>query len=230
VYNTRINTTTNGALHLGHVYTALVNEAVSNETGGRFIVRFDDSNPAWVSVIGRDRMELIIKGQKEDMEWVGLRPSVWSNQSGIIDEVHKWISRRIGLLPDDNSPTTPGIIGGEGLVLYPLTPTLTAEKVVMDWMEGTNLLIRGIDLITEYSLYQYYCRVFGLPEPRHIYLPRLKWAYGEMSKSAGSQTVCELRNSGYTPRQVRDRLETACLVLPSNGWTLDNLKGSPRWS
>lgn len=229
MYNTRFNPTINGNIHMGHLYTAFVNQAVSRESEGRFIVRYDDSNPAWVSQLGRDRMELIIKGQREDMEWMGLNPYYWKKQSDIIDEVQEWIGKRISLLPDDALPATPGIIGGEGLVLYPLTATLTAEKVVMDWMDGINMLIRGIDLITEYSLYQYYCRVFELPEPKHIYLPRLKWAYGEMSKSAGSQTVCELRNSGYAPRQVKDRLETACLILPSNGWTLDNLKGSPRW-
>jgi glutamyl/glutaminyl-tRNA synthetase len=174
-------------------------------------------------------MELIIKEQREDMEWMGLNPYYWKKQSDIIDEAQEWIGKRLTLLPDDALPATPGIIGGEGLVLYPLTATLTAEKVVMDWMDGINMLIRGLDLITEYSLYQYYCRVFELPEPKHIYLPRLKWMHGEMSKSAGSQTVCELRSSGYAPRQVKDRLETACLILPINGWTLDNLKGSPRW-
>ena len=228
MYNTRINPTTNGPIHLGHLYTAFVNEAVSRETEGRFMVRWDDSNPAWLSEFGQDRMNLIIVGQREDLAWIGLKPYAWTKQSDIIDEVHDWINKRAVVLPDENPPSTPEIIGGEGLVLYPLTTTLTAEKVVMDYMNGINLLIRGVDLLSEYSLYQYYCRLFGLPQPRHIYLPRLRWSGGDMSKSRGAQSVGELRNSGYTPKQVRDMIEKACLILPANGWTLGNLKGSPR--
>lgn len=228
MYNTRLNPTTNGACHLGHLYTGFINEAMSRETGGKFIVRFDDSNPAWLSEIGHDRMELIIKGQREDMEWVGLQPDDWTQQIDIIEEVREWLGKHMKIIPDEPSPTTPHIVGGEGLLLYPLTTALTAEKVVMDYMEGTNLLVRGIDLLSEFSLYQYYCIMLDLPRPKHIYLPRLRWSGGDMSKTIGAQSVCELRNSGYTPKQVKDMLEKACLILPANGWTLSNLKGSPR--
>lgn len=229
MYNTRLNNTLNGPLHLGHVYMGLMNQQASKDTGGKFIVRWDDSNPAWVNVLGAERMSAIRDGQREDMEWVGIQPSEWRTQIDIIGEVHEWIAKKgVTLLPDNPLPYTPEIIGQPaGSILYPLTTTLTAEKVVMDWMESTNLLIRGFDLITEYSLYGYYCRVFGLPEPQHIYLPRLRWSDGDMSKSVGSKTVCELRRCGYTPEQVRRMVEKACLFLPENGWKISNLKAQP---
>ena len=227
MYNTRLNTTVNGPAHLGHIYMALINQEVAESSGGKFVVRFDDTNAAWITTIGRARMDIIMSEQTEDMKWLGISPDEWTRQSSIIEEVRKWLDGKMRILPDDPLPYTPGIVGEDGLVMYPLTPALTAEKVVMDWMEGTNFLVRGLDLITEYSLYQYYCRVLGLPEPKHIYLPRMRWGKGDMSKSGGSQTVRDMRINGYTPAQVISKVEKACLILPANGWEFSNIKAVP---
>jgi glutamyl/glutaminyl-tRNA synthetase len=229
VYNTRLNNTVNGPVHLGHVYTGLVNKYAAVESEGFFVMRFDDSNPAWLTTLGQERMNAIMEGQQDDLNWLGVSPDGYYRQSDMMDEVHEWIAKKgVTLLPDDPLPYTPEIIGvPEGTILYPLTATLTPEKVVMDWMQGINLLIRGIDLITEYSLYQYYCRVFDLPEPKHVYLPRLRWSKGDMSKSFGSQSVADLRRFGYTPKEVMAMVEKACLLLPANGWKISNLKAQP---
>lgn len=228
MYNCRFNPSVNGPIHLGHIYTALLNEAVARESGGKFIVRFEDSHPVRIVTLGRDRTELILREQQFDLEWLGLKPDEWIRQSDVMDEVHEWLSKRTGVLLDKNPPEYVPELIGDDVLLYPLTPMLTAEKVVMDYMEGVNLLIRGVDLLSEYSLYQYYCERFELPRVRHVYLPRLRWARGDMSKSGGAQTVCDLRNNGYTPQQVRDMVEAACLRIPANGWTFQNLKGEPR--
>ena len=206
--------------------TALVNEAVARNSGGKFVVRFDDAHPMRLATIGKEKTDLISKGQREDLEWLGLIPDEWIKQSDVLAEIRDDLFH-IGILKDVEPTIVPDLIGGEGLVLYPYTPMLTAEKVVMDYREGVNLLIRGIDLITEYSLYQHYCERFGYPQPHHIYLPRLRWSQGDMSKTAGSLTVAELRGNGYTPQQVKDMLIKACLISPCNGWTLTNLKAHP---
>ena len=46
-YNTRFNPTISGPLHIGHLYMALVNEAEAHRSGGKFIVRVDDTNRQW---------------------------------------------------------------------------------------------------------------------------------------------------------------------------------------
>ena len=228
MYSCRFNPSSNGPLHLGHIYMALVNETVAHESGGKFIVRFDDSHPVRIAAMGRERMEFIRRGQQQDLEWLGIEPDKFIKQSDVIDEVHEWLSTRTGVLLDRNPPECIPELIGDDVLLYPLTPTLTAEKVVMDWMEGVNLLIRGLDLLSEYSLYQYYCERFELQRVRHIYLPRLRWARGDMSKSGGAQSVSDLRQNGYTSEQVRVMVETACLRNVANGWTLQNLKSEPR--
>jgi glutamyl/glutaminyl-tRNA synthetase len=83
-------------------------------------------------------------------------------------------------------------------------------------------------LLPEFSLYQHYCWQFCLPEPEHIYLPRLQGPRGDISKTASGSTLAELRAEGYTPGQVRDMLARACLLHAPNGWTLDNLRAEPR--
>ena len=104
---------------------------------------------------------------------------------------------------------------------------LTAEKVIMDYMQGITHLIRGVDLLSEYSLYQFYCRCLDIPMPKHIYLPRLRWSHGDMSKTMGARTIADLRHNGHTPQEVRDMIAEACLYCTSNGWSLDNIKGTP---
>ncbi len=225
---TRFNPTSNDSLHLGHLYTALVNEAVAHSGGGRFIVRFDDSNPFHLENLGARKMAAIGKGQREDLEWLGIRVDNWVQQSDVLEGVHAYLAKRLKVLPDEAPVFLPELIGDDYAALYPLAPMLTAEKVVMDYMEGINLLIRGVDLMTEYALYQYFCRLLELPQPRHIYLPRLKWSRGDMSKTNGGKTISDLRYSGMRPGQVRDILAKACLWYAPNGWTLHNLRGVPR--
>ena len=55
----------NGALHLGHAYSALVNFQMAQETKGRFLLRIEDIDRV------RCRPELE-KDMLEDLEWLGL--------------------------------------------------------------------------------------------------------------------------------------------------------------
>ena len=228
MYNTRLNPSVDGNLHLGHVYMALINESMAHESGGDFVVRFDDTHPIRLEKFGKDRTELMRQGQQDDLTWLGIEPNIWIRQSDVIGEVHEYLASKFPVFKDDHACIAPVLLGDDFTPIYPYTPTLTAEKVVMDYFEGVNLLVRGIDLMSEYGLYQYYCEALGLPQPKHIYLPRLKWSHGDMSKTFGSQTISDLRYSGYTPEQVRGLVETSCLRHPSNGWVLHNLKGLPR--
>lgn len=225
---TRFNPSCNGPLHLGHIYMALVNEAFAKERNGKFIVRWDDSHPHRIASMGEERIARIQESQANDLEWLGIFPDEHIKQSDVVGDVRETI--RISAIPklqDEPEPITPLLIGDVGVIIYPLTPALTLEKVILDHREGVTHLVRGVDLLSEFSLYQFYCRDLGYPQPRHIYIPRLAWQHGDMSKTTGARTVSGLRSNGYTPQDVRAMVKDACLRLVPNGWQLDNIKGVP---
>ena len=55
----------NGRLHLGHAYSALLNEALAREVGGRLLLRIEDIDP------GRSREEHVA-AIHEDLAWLGI--------------------------------------------------------------------------------------------------------------------------------------------------------------
>jgi len=226
---TRFNPSVNGPLHLGHIYAALVNETFAKEHSGRFIVRFDDSHPLRIQSMGKERIANILQGQQDDLDWLGVQPDESIKQSDVIEDIRHMLHRRIpeAMMKDEVDVAMPRLLGDVRFDLYPLTPEITAEKVLMDYAKGVTHLVRGVDLLSEYSLYQYYCRLLDMPQPKHIYFPRLQWRYGDMSKTLGAKTVSSLRGEGYSPQHVRDLVAEACLRYPPHGWSLDNIKGAP---
>lgn len=218
----------NGSLHLGHLYVALVNEGITKDYNGKFYIRFDDTSPQHVKRYGAERLARTRVAQQELMEWMGLRTDGYSRQTDRLAEVHDILKTIEIRAADEYIPYQPELVADAYVPMFPFAPMLTAEKVVFDHMLGVNLLIRGVDLMTEYGLYQYFCEALGYPKPQHIYLPRLSWAGGDMSKRHGAVFLSELRADGYTPEQIREMLGFACLRNISNGWALSNLKGAPR--
>ncbi|MCE4223939.1 tRNA glutamyl-Q(34) synthetase GluQRS [Methylobacterium sp. C25] len=55
----------NGRLHLGHAYSALLNDQIAKRLGGRCLLRIEDIDP------GRSRPELI-SAIEDDLAWLGL--------------------------------------------------------------------------------------------------------------------------------------------------------------
>ena len=56
----------NGQLHLGHAYSALLNQRMAREAGGRFLLRMEDID------VTRCTPELE-SGVLRDLAWIGLR-------------------------------------------------------------------------------------------------------------------------------------------------------------
>jgi glutamyl/glutaminyl-tRNA synthetase len=224
---TRFNPSANGPLHLGHAYMALVNEAYARECGGRFIVRFDDSHPLYIRTLGQDRIDRLVGEQQTDLEWLGINADVYIRQKDIVAEIEEQIE--FGKWRVFKEESLPWVADDTFFLSYPFTSQLTIEKVLMDNKEHITHLIRGVDLLSEFSLYQYCCLCLDLPLPRHIYLPRLKWQRGNMSKSTGARFIGEMRSAGYTPEEVRGMLESSCLHNPAFGWSIENIKPEPVW-
>jgi len=228
-YNTRFNPSANGGLHLGHVYTALINEAVAHQSGGKFYVRFEDTARSSQHTQPFDQQRRVADSQRADLEWLGVPVDEWVYQSDLDSEVSDLLLAKFHYEPPPDEPWRFAEIAGGAFQLYPFAPTLTCQKVIMDWLAGINFLIRGIDLASEYSLYQFYWQFLGLPveQPRHFFLPRLRDATGDVSKTNGSVTVAELRAKGLTPAEVRTKVAVACLKNSLLPWSLHNLHPEP---
>ena len=223
---TRFNPSATGPLHLGHAYMALVNESYARERGGTFIVRFDDSHPLFIKTHGQDKIDRMVGEQQNDLEWLGIKPDSYIRQKDIVAEIEEQMEHcQLQVLKEQ---IFPWVVGDTFFQSYPFVSVFTIERVIMDNQEHITHLIRGIDLLSEFNLYQYCCKCLDLPLPKHIYLPRLKWQHGNMSKSHGARFIGEMKSAGYAPEEVRGILESSCLHHPAFGWSIENIKSEPQ--
>lgn len=228
---TRFNPSCNSALHLGHLYTILVNEAYAHSRGGRFIVRFDDSHPDYRRRLG-DRLDRIRDGQREIIEWLGIPVDDWISQKEMMPrteaELERVWHRLEPMRMDDAGPVFISKKGVEYYRPWPYDPRLTAEHVVTDYLLGVTVVIRGEDLATEYCQYCALCEEFGYPRLPHIYLPRVRSSEGELSKSGGATPIADYRTIGYTPDELKRALFDGCTIHYPNGWAIENLHSNPK--
>jgi glutamyl/glutaminyl-tRNA synthetase len=231
--NTRFSPTLNGSMHLGHLFSLLVNEYIAHTTEGKFYVRFDDEN-FLIQNYSPKRINYIRQSYIQDIEWFGFKVDGWIKQSDIIKDVTKTIyDLGYDLSPDENTidyivPLS--VRMGMEWVAFPYVPQQTAERVVMDNMSNITDVIRGDDFLTEYSLYYYFCDKFKLPKPKLAFIPRLCSIRGDISKKAGGYKISELRSDGYAPEEIIYMMIKACLYYPENGWELYNIKRNPQLS
>lgn len=233
-YRTRFSPSTTGGLHLGHIYTALVNQHMAHETGGMFTIRIDDTHIDRVGGRGLEMNRHIERQMRNDMDWLGFEYDLWSCESELQTFFDQWRAVEKHEIEQDTDPdhfiaTEPHLVGKPEIHLAPYSPWVTAERVVFDWLQKVNLVIRGEELIPEYTLYCHYCRIWNLPTPHFMYLPRLRVTGDiEISKTKGNYQVSHMRANGYTAKQIIEVVERACLIAPYNGWHVWNLKAEPR--
>jgi glutamyl/glutaminyl-tRNA synthetase len=229
IYNTRFNPTLNGYLHLGHLYNILVNHAEAQATGGKFHVRFDDNQRSWNWRLGKQKIAHYKFETMRDFDWIGIEPAFIS-QAENEHMVAELMRTEFGYEADPEDFTAPfgAEVIGMPFEFYPVADKLTSEKVVMDYLEGVNLVIRGIDLLTEDCLYRYFTRLFRIPQPRMVYIPRLTFdGSGIVSKTEGNYKLKSYRDKGIAAREIIERLALDCQKVPGLGWRLDNIKPSP---
>jgi glutamyl/glutaminyl-tRNA synthetase len=207
--------------------TLLVNEQFAHQSGGKFIIRFDDTTPP----LPAKQIEEIRLNQKETIEWLGIPVDEWEIESDILSDVRDALTKLGHKYVNDfgyhDLPVYTRHINTSWLA-FPYVPQQTAERVVMDNMSGITHIIRGEEFALEFSLYRYYCDKFNFPHPKFIFLPRMIGKYGDISKTAGGYSIAELRGDGHSASDVIELVEKACLNWPPNGWSLYNLKREPR--
>ena len=226
---TRFNPTTNGPIHLGHVYTLLVNEQYAHAAGGgRFIIRFDNTSST-IKLLSPQRLENIIRGQQADIEWLDIQVDEWQWEDRLLPDVIETLSNKAYPRCRDSLRSLPySVRFGGNWIPFPYVPEETTRRVVMDAAVGITHVIRGEEFLTEVSLYSYMCEVLDFPIPEFMFLPRLRGLRGDISKTNGGYTLAELRGCGYTARDIKEMLAKACLEYPYGSWALNNLKTAPR--
>jgi glutamyl/glutaminyl-tRNA synthetase len=229
--NTRFNPTTNGNMHMGHLYILLVNEFTAHSSpNGKFIVRFDDTQPEWVNRLG-DQQLVFANNMMNNLNWLGVKVDEYLFQSNkdLQYATHKVASANHVEIKPDYPPHIQAINPATKIGYYSFTPGFTLEKVIMDYLYGINALIRGSELATEASLYNYYCKLLGLQQPLQVYLPRLITMESNISKTNGNYTVNSLMENRWTPSLILERLRHACLRNPYGTWSITNVKETPLW-
>lgn len=231
IYNTRFNPTTDGDLHIGHIYVAAVNEAEAHASGGDFIVRFDDNQEIWDVRIGEQKQRHYADGMRQTLEWLGFNVDEYQSSREAAPHVYEVLKKiypmGLTVIKQVFVNNSPELVYSD-MIAYPYHSHLTITKVIEDMMSCVNLLIRGEDLITESSLYAYFCDMLRIPAPRQVYLPRLLNSNGkELSKTIGAQSILELRDAGIRPEAIWNLLRVSCLKDPEGDFRIDNLLKEP---
>lgn len=246
-YNTRFCPTINNLLHLGHLYIAKVNETEAHKTGSKFFVRFDDDQFYWNDIAKID-IDTIKNETKKDFEWAGIEVDEYISEKEINNSVDELLNKfkykkfntlSHGLthiyLPETPASLNAGRLPDEAIAdksFYPFVPDLTARKVICDALNDTRLLIRGLDLITEFSLYNYYCMAWDLIIPKQVFLPKVKMLENSgqisgISKTLGGFAIKTFRDRGVSAKEIWHMMADSCLLNPNEPWTINNIKPNP---
>ncbi len=100
VITTRFPPEPNGFLHIGHAKAILLNYGLAREYGGRFNLRFDDTNPA-------KEEQTFVDSIKHDVQWLG---ATWDGEvkfaSDYFEQMYDWACELIrkGLAYVDEQP------------------------------------------------------------------------------------------------------------------------------
>ena len=234
-YVTRFNPTTNGDLHLGHLYIVLFNLQAARDSGGKFLVRFEDNSiDALVKMTGAE-MRLFSERQLSALYWLGIDEIAVSRQSELDLPLKEFVAKHDWFIPEYRWPYSYvlnpiyGIMHPDLGEWFPYAPYLTYNKVIYDELAGVNLLIRGDDLRSEFSLYQHFRAMLKLPDITHYYMPRMYGAEDEIvSKFHGAKSILEYKKLGWKPDDIMGLLAKSALNDPDQGWQLSNVKRYPR--
>lgn len=213
VIATRFPPEPNGWLHIGHAKSILLNHGIAKEYGGRFILRFDDTNPA-------KEEQAFVDSIKRDVEWLG---ASWDGQvrfaSDYFEQFYGWATELIrkGMAYVDEQPAD-DIRAQRGNLKEPGTPSphrdrpaeesldLFARMKGGEFPDGGMVLRAKIDMasanmnLRDPLMY----RIVNTPHHRtgdawHIY-PMYDWAHGlEDSIEGITNSLCTLEFEDHRP-------------------------------
>ena len=223
MYNTRIAPSPTGNMHLGTARTAYFSWLAARSTGGKFILRIDDtdlerSDPKYTDVI------------LETMDWLGLDYDLLVYQSNRFDRYREVANKLI--VKDQATELENGAIGlstdiiptewhdeafgtltvsereaelSSGLILIKGdgSPTYHFASVVDDVDFGINYIIRGQDHIQnttkQISLFRNLAGDANAPIPKFAHVGLIHHHKKKLSKRDDAASMLYYRDAGYDP-------------------------------
>lgn len=213
VVTTRFPPEPNGYLHLGHTKAIILNCGLAREYGGRFFLRFDDTNPT------KEEQEFV-DSIKHDIEWLG---ATWEGEakfaSDYFDRMYAWaielIEKGLAYVDDQSVDEIRGGRGNlkDGGKLSPFRDRSVEENLDLfarmkagEFEDGSRVLRAKIDMdspnmnLRDPLMY----RIVNTPHHRtgdewHIY-PMYDWAHGlEDSIEGITNSLCTLEFEDHRP-------------------------------
>jgi glutamyl/glutaminyl-tRNA synthetase len=224
--NTRFYPTLNGECHLGHLYLGLLNYHRAKSLGGVMLVKSEFRLQYLPKNTDIGTLETWYKSFVEGFSFAGI-------EAEFMPLLHdgEWLAQQIethkdlhgndvnnSLYPKTNTDTS----------YHPFSPTWCFERVLLDNRYAVGSVIRGLDVISEFALYQYFCKQLNYTVPEHQYIKHISIKTGDetvkVSKTCNNASLRSIISSGVSKFQLLDYLTTACLKHPEEGWTLENTK------
>lgn len=218
MFVTRIAPSPTGDMHIGTARTAYYNWLAARGSGGRFILRIDDTDAS------RSKQEYV-DGILETMRWMGLDYDEMHYQSRRYDRyrqlAQEWVDKGLAHRDDQDAvrfrlPADLGVrewvdngkvmkitdndlSNTDGIVLLRAdgTPTYNWASVIDDMDMGVNLVIRGVDHLTNTSKQAALWACLGHALPRFIHVGLIGQGGKPFSKREGAAGMLYYREKGY---------------------------------
>ena len=232
----RISPTVNGYAHIGHLVLALVNDA--HRDSGKLYLRFEDYQPHFRGLLGAERIEQFKSSFRTMLHWAGIE----FEEQSCRDILHlikpcpaeAHLNNFLALAGRNHPTHTPNnakfYLNVDDFEFHPYFPVITWNRVIWDNNFDVDPVIRGVDLVSESSLYQFFASLLDLKFPCLAYIPHLMIQNSEGHR----QKLSKSRNQ--LPYQITEImrhvsfedalavLKCCCLKETEGDFRLDNLK------
>ena len=209
---TRFPPEPNGFLHIGHAKSICLNFGVAAETGGRTVLRFDDTNP-------ETEDERFVTAIQQDVAWLGFQPDEVVYASDYFGQLHAWavqlIEQGLAYVDDQDAETisvnrggftTPGVDSPWRNRSVDENLDLFARMTAGEFAEGTRVLRARIDMNHENMQLRdpvmYRIRDqhhFRTADQWKVY-PTYDWAHGQSDAIEGTtHSLCTLEFDSHRP-------------------------------
>ncbi len=222
MFVTRIAPSPTGHMHVGTARTAYFNWLAARSSGGKFILRIDDTDAArsedqythsiitTMQWLGLDYDERFFQSARFD-RYRALAEKAMSEGWAYKDDGavkfklqhhtnNEWvdeISGKKSITADDYR-----IIDGAVLMRADNTPTYHWASVIDDMDYGVNFIIRGTDHITNTNKQIVLWRKLGYPIPKFAHVGLIGENGRPLSKREGAASMLYYKEKGYDPDAV----------------------------
>lgn len=214
-----------GQLHIGGARTALYNWLVARGSGGRMILRIEDTDRARST---KENVDFIL----EALEWLEIDWDEGPISQAAADQRHRDViaqlvetghayefegSTRLKV-PDEGETVVTDVIRGEVTFKHEAIDDFTIARsdgsplynlavAVDDLDAGVTHVVRGEDHLSNTPRQVMILKALGHEPPVYAHLPLLHGPDGKkLSKRHGAASVQELRDAGYLPEAIRNYL------------------------